>query len=116
MSEIEHLKDWIGRTQITSELASPGTQEGLAALLDYETPPWPAGELAPLARWLLFLPRVRQSRLDRDGHPLRGGFLPPVPLPRRMWAGSLVRFHGPIPLSPVMERHSSIADVVPKTS
>lgn len=115
MSEIEHLEDWIGRTQTVTEPASPGPQEDLAALLDHEAPPWPAGELAPLAHWLHFLPRVRQSRLDRDGHPLRGGFLPPVPLPRRMWAGSLVRFHGSIPLSAVMERHSSIADVVPKT-
>ena len=43
--------------------------------------------LPPLWHWLYFLPQHRQSELGPDGHAKRGGFLPPVPLPRRMWAG-----------------------------
>jgi len=115
MSDLDHLKSWIGRTDNASEPVLARAQAGLAALLDHESPPWPAGELAPLGHWLHFLPRVRQSELGPDGHPARGGFLPPVPLPRRMWAGSVLRFHEPIPLSAVMERRSSIADVAAKT-
>lgn len=114
MSELDHLKSWIGRTESVIEPVSTGAQAGLAALLDHEESPWTPGELAPLGHWLHFLPRVRQSELGLDGHPARGGFLPPVPLPRRMWAGSLLRFHEPIPLSAVMERRSSIADVAAK--
>lgn len=115
MSDFDHLKNWIGRTESAIEPVSAGAQAGLAALLDRDSPSWPSDELAPLGHWLHFLPRVRQSALGPDGHPARGGFLPPVPLPRRMWAGSVLRFHEPIPLSAVMERRSSIADVATRT-
>ena len=43
--------------------------------------------LPPLWHWLYFLPMHRQSEIGADGHAKRGGFLPPVPLPRRMWGG-----------------------------
>jgi 3-methylfumaryl-CoA hydratase len=115
VSAFDHLQSWTGRTESAIEPVFAGAQAGLAALLDHEHSPWPPGELAPLAHWLHFLPRVRQSELGPDGHPARGGFLPPVPLPRRMWAGSDLRFHEPIPLSASMERRSSIADVAVKT-
>jgi 3-methylfumaryl-CoA hydratase len=115
MGELDHLKSWTGRTESAIEPVFAGAQVGLAALLDHEKSPWPPGELAPLAHWLHFLPRVRQSELGPDGHPARGGFLPPVPLPRRMWAGSDLRFHGPIPLSASMERRSGIAEVAVKS-
>ena len=115
MREFDHLRSWTGRTESAIERVFAGAQLGLAALLDHEHPPWPAEALAPLGHWLHFLPRVRQSELGPDGHPARGGFLPPVPLPRRMWAGSDLRFHSPIPLSATMERRSSITDVVVKT-
>jgi 3-methylfumaryl-CoA hydratase len=114
MSDFDHLRSWIGRTENAIEPVLAGAQASLAALLDHESPPWPSGELAPLAHWLHFLPRVRQSELGPDGHPARGGFLPPVPLPRRMWAGSVLRFHEPIPLSATMERRSRIADIAAK--
>lgn len=73
----ESLQGWLGRTQSTSDVAAAGTLAGLAALLDHAVPPWPTDALPPLAHWLYFLPRDRQSLLAADGHPKRGDFLPP---------------------------------------
>jgi 3-methylfumaryl-CoA hydratase len=109
------LKSWIGRTETVDDVAAAAPLAGLAALLDHETPPWMEGEVAPLGHWLYFLPRARQSQMDADGHPRRGGFLPPVPLPRRMWAGSRVSFEFPIPIGAVLQRRSTIADVAIKS-
>jgi 3-methylfumaryl-CoA hydratase len=115
MTDIAHLKTWIGRTEEASDVAVPAPLAGLAALLDHEQPPWPQNELPPLAHWLYFLPHARQSKIDVDGHPKRGGFLPPVPLPRRMWAGSRLEFRAPIPIGSPMTRRSSIASVEGKS-
>jgi 3-methylfumaryl-CoA hydratase len=106
---------WIGRTEIVEDVAREGPLDGLAALLDHVTPPWRAGELPPLAHWLHFLPHAPQSEIDGDGHPRRGAFLPPISLPRRMWAGSRIRFERPIPLGATMERRSTIVRVSEKT-
>jgi 3-methylfumaryl-CoA hydratase len=109
------LKDWIGRSETTTDVAAPGPYGRLAALLDHETPPWRAGEAPPLGHWLNFLPDARQSHLGEDGHPRRGGFLPPVALPRRMWAGSRLTFLGPIALGDEIMRRSTIETIEPKT-
>ena len=71
--------------------------------------------MAPLGHWLYFLPEARESDLGPDGHPARGGFLPPVALPRRMWAGGRVDFLSPIPLGAEMTRRSTIIDIVDKS-
>src|SRR5262249_60969341 len=71
-------------------------------------------ELPPLWHWLYFLPIVRHSELGPDGHPKRGGFLPPVPLPRRMWAGARFEFHRPLRIGESIVRKSTIADVSTK--
>ncbi len=110
-----HLKDWIGRTETKEDIASAGQMAGLAALLDHEVPPWRAGEVPPLGHWLHFLPRARQSDIDADGHARRGGFLPPIELPRRMWAGSRVALSSPIDIGAQMTRRSTILDVKAKT-
>ena len=82
----------------------------LRAALDL--PPEPAvTELPPLWHWLYFLPMHRQSEIGADGHAKRGGFLPPVPLPRRMWAGSQFEFRSPVRVGDAVERTSTIADV-----
>jgi len=67
--------------------------------------------LPPLWHWLYFLPVARQSQIGADGHPARGGFLPPIALPRRMWAGSRVDFHRPVTIGERIRRESTIADV-----
>ena len=112
---MEDLKAWIGRTETATDLAALSPLEGLAALLYHERPPWPAGEVPPLGHWLYFLPRAVQSQITEDGHPARGGFLPPTPLPRRMWGGGRLTFHAPIPVGATIERRSTIADVSEKT-
>jgi len=104
---------WIGRSETQTDVLSAAPLRGLAALLDYEAPPW--GDLAPpLAHWLYFLPTVAQHLIDVDGHPKRGGFLPPVELPRRMWAGGRLIFHAPLAVGVQVERVSTIADVKAK--
>jgi len=106
---------WIDRTEEQEDMAAAAPLAGLAALLDHETSPWRAGEVPPLGHWLSFLPRARQSDIDVDGHPRRGGFLPPIELPRRMWAGGRLQFHGAIPVGAPILRRSTIAAVAPKT-
>jgi 3-methylfumaryl-CoA hydratase len=112
---VKALAGWIGRSETTADVAAPGVYRRLAGLLDHETPPWRAGEAPPLGHWLNFLPETRQGELGDDGHPKRGGFLPPVSLPRRMWAGSRLSFHAPIPLGEEIVRRSTILNVEPKT-
>jgi 3-methylfumaryl-CoA hydratase len=109
------LTDWVGRSETTADVAAEGVYRRLAGLLDHETPPWRAGEAPLLGHWLNFLPEARQSEIGSDGHPRRGGFLPPVDLPRRMWAGSRLDVHGPIPLGARIERRSTIQSVEPKS-
>lgn len=113
--DIEHLRTWIGREARAAQRATPEPIAGLAALLDHEVSPWPAGEVPPLGHWLYFLPQVRRSQIGPDGHPQRGGFLPPVALPRRMWAGGRLRFLAPLPIGAAVERISTIEDVMAKT-
>lgn len=108
------LAAWTGRTEEDLDVAAPAPLRGLAATLDHDTPPWRAGEVPPLGHWLWFLPQAPQRDLAADGHPHRGGFLPPVPLPRRMWAGGTLAFHDPIRSGEAVRRVSRIADVTHK--
>jgi 3-methylfumaryl-CoA hydratase len=88
----------------------------LSATLD-RAPERPAvgTPLPPLWHWLYFLPLYRQSEVGPDGHAKRGGFLPPVPLPRRMWAGSQFEFNRPPSVGDRITRVSTIADVAEKS-
>lgn len=95
----------------TSDVAAARQTRLLAALLDHETPPWRSGELPPLGHWLLFPPETRQSGLGADGHPARED----DGLPRRMWAGSRVRFLAPIRLGSEVVRETRQASVTDKT-
>ena len=111
-----NLQDWVGRAETAHDVAAAGPLARLAALLDHDgPPPWRPGEAPPLGHWLWFLPDARQRDIGPDGHPRRGGFLPPVELPRRMWAGSRIAFHHPVPLGAAVERRSVIASVERKS-
>jgi 3-methylfumaryl-CoA hydratase len=113
--DIDHLKTWIGRAETARDRVSPRLARELAATLDHDGPEPKAGEPAPLAvHWCLAPPAARQSALGPDGHPERGGFLPPVPLPRRMWAGSALVFHDRLRVGDAVERRSRIAEVALK--
>lgn len=114
--DIEQMRSWIGRTEQAEDLVTPAPISGLAATLDRDDPaPQPGDALPPLWHWLYFLPCHRQSALGPDGHARRGGFLPPVPLPRRMWAGGRLWFGAPLRVGEVIRRTSTIADVTLKT-
>src|SRR3974390_1704610 len=107
----EDLKAWIGRSETQTGVAAPEPLAGLAATLDHLDPPWREGEVPPLGHWLYCLPQAPQREIGPDGHAKRGGFLPPVELPRRMWAGSELEFLAPIRTGASIERRSKIANV-----
>ncbi len=110
------LSDWIGRTETRHDVIAPGPCAGLAATLDRpEGPPAEGTPIPPLWHWLYFLDRAPASELGPDGHPRRGGFLPPVALPRRMWAGGRLTFVAPLRIGDRVTRRSTIADVSEKT-
>ena len=105
------FSSWIGRSEEQEDLVTAASCAGLAAILDHADPPWRSGELPPLAHWLHFLPHALQHDLAEDGHPTRGSFLPPVSLPRRMWAGGTIRFAAPLRIGDTIRRRSTIAHV-----
>ncbi len=107
------LQDWIGRTRDLTDTLTPVPATAMAATLDL-MPPEAGAELPPLWHWLYFLPTAPTGELGADGHAAKGGFLPPVPLPRRMWAGTRARFHQPLHIGDAVRCNSRIADVVSK--
>ena len=114
-TELNDLKAWIGRGETLHDQIGATPVKQLDATLDHPQGPVEAGmALPPLWHWLYFLPLHRQSEIGPDGHARRGGFLPPVPLPRRMWAGSQFEFRSPVRVGDAVERTSTIADVSAK--
>jgi len=110
-----NLRDWIGRTESRADQVTATPAAALAATLDRDEPALRPGDaLPPLWHWLYFLPLYRQSEVGPDGHAKRGGFLPPVPLPRRMWAGGRLTFGHPLRVNDRIERTSRIVDVTSK--
>ena len=111
-----NLTDWIGRSETVTDTVAPTPYAALSAMLDRDPQRPPVGTLLPaLWHWLYFLPLHRQSEIGPDGHANRGGFLPPVPLPRRMWAGSQFQFHSPLRVGDALMRTSTIHDVTEKS-
>jgi 3-methylfumaryl-CoA hydratase len=111
--DIPLLQQWTGKTEIHHDVIRAGMAEALAAVLDRPAPQ--AGEpLPPLWHWIYFWTIRPQAEVGPDGHPKRGGFLPPVPLPRRMWAGGRLRFNAPLPVDAAATRTSRILNVSAK--
>ena len=109
------LRAWVGRSETVRDTIGATPVVALTATLDHPASPVTAGTtLPPLWHWLYFLPMHRQSEIGPDGHAKRGGFLPPVPLPRRMWAGSQFEFRAPLRVGDAVTRTSTIEDVAPK--
>ncbi len=105
------IESWTGRTQTETDVAAPFPARALAATLDADSGAEPGDALPPLRHWLYFLPLAPMREVGPDGHPKRGGFLPPVDLPRRMWAGGRLAFRGAIRAGDRIERRSEIASV-----
>ncbi len=114
--DLDHLRQWIGRTEEASDIVTARLVKGLRATLFMEIGKPKPGDAAPwTVHWCLAPPVYPMSALSADGHPTRGGFLPPVPLPRRMWAGGELEFLEPLRVGDETTRTSRIADVTMKT-
>ena len=116
MIDLDHLRAWVGRTETVDDIVAPSKVAALAATLDRDDA-WPiAGDpLPPPWHWTLCVPAARQSVIGPDGHPARGGFLPPVPLPRRMWAGGRLSFPQPLRVGETVQRRSQVMSVEHKS-
>lgn len=109
------LNEWLGRREETIDILTPTPYAALSATLDRPADrPTNGTPLPALWHWLYFLPLHRQSEIGPDGHAKRGGFLPPVPLPRRMWAASQFEFHQPLRVGDTVSRLSTIDDITEK--
>ena len=112
------LQSWQERSETMSDVITAAPLRALSATLDRDDPVPEDGSAVPaLWHWLYFLPHARQSEIGPDGHPRRGGFLPPVPLPRRMWAGGRLRWEAdnPLRVGQEVQRISTIRSVLHKT-
>ncbi|MCF8588922.1 FAS1-like dehydratase domain-containing protein [Gordonia liuliyuniae] len=106
---------WEPHTVVTDELIDPTPVAALASIFDDGLPtPLPGDELPPLWHWVA-LPRwAESSQLSVDGHPFRGSFLPPIELPRRMFAGGSVEFRAPLHVGDTTRRESRVESVTEK--
>src|SRR5438093_1602115 len=105
----EAIEDWIGRTRVQTATVEPELllryAAAMGADLDVEA------HFPPLGHWALFNDAVGPDKLGPDGHPRRGLFLPPIELPRRMFASSELRFESPIAVGERAEQSSTITDL-----
>jgi len=115
--DLDHLRSWIGKSRSDADLIAARHAGLMAATVDHpDVGRIRDGEpLPPLWHWIYFLEGLPARELGRDGHPARGGFLPPVPLANRMWAGGRVSFLAPVRIGSVVRKESSIQNVEHKT-
>ena len=114
--DLDHLRQWIGRTEEKTDVVTAHLVAALRSVLFLDDGTPKDGDAAPFTtHWCLTVPVAPLSQVGPDGHPVRGGFLPPVPLPRRMWAGGEINFIEPLRVGDVVTRSSRIKDVTVKT-
>lgn len=112
--DIQQLKTWIGSERESVDTITPRLANGLGAVLNQPCT-LTEGDLAPIGiHWCLSPDIVPMSGLGADGHPQRGGFLPPVPLPRRMWAGGELHYLGEFRVGDQVRRLSRVDEVALK--
>jgi 3-methylfumaryl-CoA hydratase len=109
------FSDWIGRTEDMVDVIEPARSNALRAALGDPTPLASGAAMPLLHHWLYFWNVQPSAGLGEDGHPAKGGFLPPVPLPRRMWAGGRLEFVQPLHLGERVSKRSTILDVQEKS-
>lgn len=106
---------WVGRSERLRDTIAPGRAQAMQATLDDPEPPLHPGDaLPPLWHWAYFWSPTPTASLGPDGHAARGDFLPPIDLPRRMWAGSRVSFPKPLEIGAEVTRHSTVRSVEEK--
>ncbi|HEY5701389.1 MAG TPA: MaoC family dehydratase N-terminal domain-containing protein [Gammaproteobacteria bacterium] len=111
----QQLESWVGNATVTRGFAHGAYADVLAATLNRDDPPFVHGvPFPPGWHWLCFPEVVKLDDTGHDGHARTGGFMPPVPLPRRMWGGNRMTFEQPVRAGDMLERRSTIARVQQK--
>ncbi|MEH6660159.1 MAG: MaoC family dehydratase N-terminal domain-containing protein [Parasphingorhabdus sp.] len=103
--------DWIGKSETRHDVITPGLLQRFCATIDRPV----TDDIPQGLHWCLCLPDAPTAELAEDGHPAKGGFLPPIPLPRRMWASSSVSFDHPLQLGDAVSRVSTVASIDEKS-
>jgi len=112
----EHLKQYVGRRQHATDVVTPGPANLLRMTFERDEPELRAGDALPPGWHILyFLPQFRSDQLRPDGSPSDAGVVPPLPLPRRMFAGERLRFHRPIRIGETLRRETELVDLAVKT-
>jgi len=112
----QDFQEWVGRREDVHDALAATQSQAAQATLDEGGPPLQAGDALPLPwHWFHFLPRAAMSELDADGHPRRGGFLPPIPYPRRMFAGARLQVHRPLRIGVPALRQGTVQAVTMKS-
>ena len=110
--DLDYLCSWIGKSRTDEDLISARQSNLMAATVGFPPKKLCDGESLPhLWHWIYFLEGAPVNELGLDGHPARGGFMPPVPLPNRMWAGGRVEFISPVIIGSIVRKESSILKV-----
>lgn len=111
----ENIMTWVGRQQVTFDHVAEAPIKGMQATLNHKSTTDLAGFILPSPwHWLYFLPTAPTTELGEDGHEKRGGFLPPVSLPRRMWAGGDIELVSPLNFGDHIKKISTIFDIKQK--
>ncbi|MBE7636459.1 acyl-CoA dehydrogenase [Sneathiella sp. P13V-1] len=108
----KNLQDWVGNSETRVEIIHQQSLDGFAALMDEDVPA--STFVPPGGHWMYFTPQTKQSDLAIDGHSYKGGFLPPVDLPRRMWAGGRIHFFRPLESGDKVTKTSTVRSVTEK--
>lgn len=109
------LGDWIGTEKTEEDRVTRSRVRQMLALLDRDPDTAAEGDPLPAGwHWLFFNPAPPRSRLGPDGHEKRGDFLPPVALPRRMWAGGRLAFRAPLHVGDRVRRRSTVRSIEEK--
>jgi 3-methylfumaryl-CoA hydratase len=112
---IDALSDWVGRTRVVEDEIGVTAVRRIAAMLDLDPADFQAGTRLPPHWFSMFFPDIaRQRDIGADGHPEKGVFLPPIPLPRRMGAGRRVSIHGRLCAGQPARKIAEVAAITPK--
>jgi 3-methylfumaryl-CoA hydratase len=113
--DADYLSKWIGEGETVEDVISAGPAQRMAATLDIKDMDLSEGaDLPPFWHWAYTLTAAPASDLRRDGHPAVGDYLPPVALPRRMWAGGRLEPGTPLRIGEATRRESRVTDVTMK--
>ena len=114
--DINYLNKWLGKTEIVKDYLTPIVEQRYRATLNIDPGNPAVGEPATSGlHWMLGWNLKKNDELGVDSHPARGDFLPPVPLPRRMWAGSQIKVHKPLMVGDKVIKKSKVSDIKLKT-